>query len=77
MLKVVASASGAKDVQALQEEVAFGHQCGLCHPYVRRMLRTGTTVFHQIITEEDEPVVEDVTPGRGTDDNDCVTSRSG
>ena len=47
-LKAVAEATGASGVEALQEHVEFGQQCKLCHPYVRRMLRTGTTVFHEI-----------------------------
>ncbi len=54
-LKTVAEATGATRVAALQEHVVFGQQCTLCHPYVRRMLRTGATVFHEILTEEDEP----------------------
>lgn len=60
-LKTVAEATGATDVAALQEHVIFGQQCTLCHPYVRRMLRTGATVFHEIVTEADEPT--ECTPG--------------
>lgn len=26
-----------------------GGQCGLCRPYLREMLATGATVFHEII----------------------------
>ena len=55
-LKAVAEATGATSVAALQEHVEFGQQCKLCHPYTRRMLRTGETVFHEIIEEADEPV---------------------
>ena len=57
-LKNVAEATGAARVEALQEHVQFGQRCKLCHPYVRRMLRTGATVFQEIITEEDEPARE-------------------
>lgn len=57
-LKNVMEATGAASVEALQEHVQFGQRCKLCHPYVRRMLRTGTTVFQEIITEEDEPTRE-------------------
>ena len=39
----------------LQREFRCGTGCGLCAPYVRRMLRTGTVVFHQIVTDRDEP----------------------
>ena len=45
-LKAVAEATGARTV---------GELCALCHPYVRRTLRTGETVFDQIVTEADEP----------------------
>jgi bacterioferritin-associated ferredoxin len=54
-LKQVAEAEGARSVEELQAHVAFGRQCRLCHPYVRRMLRTGATAFHEIVTEADEP----------------------
>lgn len=33
----------------LLRETGCGGQCGLCRPYLRRMLSTGETVFHQII----------------------------
>ena len=54
-LKTVAEATGATSVTALQAHVEFGQRCTLCHPYVRRMLRTGDVVFHEIIEEADEP----------------------
>jgi bacterioferritin-associated ferredoxin len=54
-LHSVAEATGARSVADLQEHVRFGAQCGLCRPYVRRMLRTGGTVFAEIVTEADEP----------------------
>lgn len=52
-LKEVADATGADSVPALQQHVPFGENCQLCHPYARRMLITGQTVFHEII-EPDE-----------------------
>lgn len=54
-LKQVADAEGARSVAELQAHVDFGRQCRLCHPYARRMLRTGETIFHEIVTEADEP----------------------
>ncbi len=54
-LKEVAAATGAASVAALQDDVEFGQRCQLCHPYVRRMLRTGEVVFHEIVTDADEP----------------------
>lgn len=52
-LKEVADATGASSVTTLQTHVTFGENCQLCHPYVRRMLATGQTVFHEVI--EDVP----------------------
>ena len=54
-LAEAARGTGADSVEALQEHALFGESCQLCHPYVRRMLRTGTTVFDGIVTDEDEP----------------------
>lgn len=56
-LAPVARASGASTVGALQEAARdagrdFGRGCGLCHAYVRRMLRTGETVFHEVVTDD-------------------------
>jgi bacterioferritin-associated ferredoxin len=36
----------------LIRETGCGGQCGLCRPYLSRMLRTGETEFHEIITED-------------------------
>ncbi|MEM1041618.1 MAG: (2Fe-2S)-binding protein [Bacteroidota bacterium] len=54
-LKAVAASTGAATVEDLQDHAVFGHNCQLCHPYVRRMLRTGQVVFQEIVTAEDEP----------------------
>jgi hypothetical protein len=54
-LAEIADQTGAETVDDLQVHVLFGQKCQLCHPYTRRMLRTGETVFHQIVTEADEP----------------------
>ena len=54
-LKRVAETHGATSVADLQEHIVFGENCQLCHPYVRRMLRTGTVAFDRVITEADEP----------------------
>lgn len=39
---------------ALMRETGCGDQCGLCRPYLRRMLATGDTVFHSIIPPDPE-----------------------
>lgn len=39
----------------LAERTGASQQCGRCRPYLRRALRTGQTVFDQLLTEADEP----------------------
>ena len=51
-LKAVAEATGATTVEGLQAVVGFGRKCGLCRPYVRRMLATGETAFHEIVRDD-------------------------
>jgi bacterioferritin-associated ferredoxin len=36
----------------LIRETGCGGQCGLCRPYLRRMLATGETEFHELLAEE-------------------------
>lgn len=48
-LRQIAKTQGADSVSALQEHVIFGRKCRLCHPYVAEMLRSGQTVFHQLL----------------------------
>ena len=42
------------DLPSLMESTGCGAQCGLCRPYLRRMLETGETVFREIIVEESD-----------------------
>ena len=44
-LKKIAQINNVCNLEALQQCVEFGQKCGLCHPYVREMLRTGQTEF--------------------------------
>jgi bacterioferritin-associated ferredoxin len=37
------------DLDTLARETGCGSQCGLCRPYLRRMLATGETVFHELL----------------------------
>ena len=60
----VAAATGAATVAELQEHVRFGQKCRLCRPYVRRMLRTGQTTFHRVVTDADEPATDPPARGR-------------
>jgi bacterioferritin-associated ferredoxin len=41
------------DLADLMRETGCGAQCGLCRPYLRRMLRTGQTAFHELLTADD------------------------
>jgi bacterioferritin-associated ferredoxin len=52
-LKAIAEDTGADSIEDLQAHVTFGKNCQLCHPYVRRMLETGETVFHEVIEADD------------------------
>jgi bacterioferritin-associated ferredoxin len=54
-LREEADRTGAGTVDELRDHVDFGEGCGYCLPYVRRMLRTGETVFTEILSPEDEP----------------------
>ena len=47
-----ATASGW-DLADLVRETGCGAQCGLCRPYLSRMLRTGETEFYEILTADD------------------------
>lgn len=51
-LQSVAEETDADSIEDLQTHVTFGENCQLCHPYVRRMLETGQTVFHEVIEED-------------------------
>jgi bacterioferritin-associated ferredoxin len=37
----------------LVRETGCGGQCGLCLPYLSRMLRTGETEFYEILTADE------------------------
>jgi bacterioferritin-associated ferredoxin len=50
-LQSVADDMEVDSIEALQKHVTFGENCQLCHPYVRGMLETGQTVFHEVIDE--------------------------
>ncbi len=40
------------DLEALMAATGCGAQCGLCRPYLRRMLATGETSFHELLWED-------------------------
>ncbi len=35
----------------IMRETGCGDQCGLCRPYLRRMLETGQTTFTELLSE--------------------------
>jgi bacterioferritin-associated ferredoxin len=41
------------DLDAIMRETGCGAQCGLCRPYLRRMLRTGQTEFRELLSGDD------------------------
>lgn len=49
-LSEIAKRENISTLPQLQAQVVFGKKCQLCHAYVQRMLVTGETVFHEIIT---------------------------
>jgi bacterioferritin-associated ferredoxin len=38
-------------LEHLMAETGCGDQCGMCRPYLRRMLETGQTLFTEIIED--------------------------
>jgi bacterioferritin-associated ferredoxin len=42
------------DLLALMQETGCGAQCGLCRPYLRRMLRTGETAFYELLSPDQQ-----------------------
>ena len=47
-LRKIAKKKDAATLEELQGFVRFGLNCRRCHPYVRRMLKTGETAFEVI-----------------------------
>jgi bacterioferritin-associated ferredoxin len=41
--------AGNWSLEELMKETGCGAQCGLCRPYLRRMLRTGQTAFSELL----------------------------
>lgn len=50
-LKTIQQNTGATSIQDLQQHLYFGGKCEMCHRYVSKMLRTGQTVFHELLDE--------------------------
>lgn len=53
------------DFKALSRETGCGMGCGLCVPYIQVMLKTGQTVFNEMLPESTvERPVRDTKPRR-------------
>jgi bacterioferritin-associated ferredoxin len=46
--------AGGWDLDALIRATGSGGSCGLCRPYLRRMLATGETEFRELLVESGE-----------------------
>jgi bacterioferritin-associated ferredoxin len=44
--------AGGWGLEDLASATGCGAGCGLCRPYLRRMLATGETEFHELLTED-------------------------
>jgi len=53
-LALLAQAHQVQTLEALQQHAEFAKKCRLCSPYIRRMLQSGETVFHEILTEPEQ-----------------------
>ncbi len=51
-LKALAEANGWKTVADITAAVGCGGGCGLCRPYLARMLATGETAFAILATDQ-------------------------
>ena len=45
---------GKLSLDQLVEQTGASACCGMCRPYLRRAWRTGETVFHELLTDDDE-----------------------
>ncbi len=55
-IKQMASAAGDTTLESLRQRGVCGAGCGRCHPYVKLMLRTGETVFRELMIDDNSRV---------------------
>lgn len=53
-LRQIADEYDCQTIAALQEHVAFGMACQMCHPYVVKMLTTRQTQFTSLLFDTDQ-----------------------
>ena len=46
--------AGGWGLDEIASATGCGAGCGLCRPYLRRMLATGQTEFHELLTEDSD-----------------------
>ncbi|MBN4056783.1 (2Fe-2S)-binding protein [bacterium AH-315-J21] len=51
-IKKLSESMETSEIGALQKEIPFGGNCGMCLPYIKRMLKTGETVFSELVTDD-------------------------
>ena len=51
-LKAIAQKHKIRTLEDLQKIVQFGENCQRCHPYIRKMLESGETIFEVIPVEQ-------------------------
>lgn len=47
--------AGGWDLDEIARQTGCGAGCGLCRPYLRRMLATGETEFGELLVENRDP----------------------
>lgn len=51
-IKALAEKEKTVDINVLQEKLPFALNCGMCLPYINRSLKTGETVFGELIIDD-------------------------
>lgn len=46
--EILSLLQGENDFEAALSKVQFGDKCKICHPYIKKMLKTGQTMFTKI-----------------------------
>lgn len=57
-LKQAATDKGVSSFKALFEAEDFGRGCGMCRPYVQKMLETGQTEYDKVLRGAKDPLIE-------------------
>ena len=55
-MKEVMEKKKLKSLAELQKEMDVSNNCMLCRPYILNMIKTGKTVFTEILNESDDKI---------------------